>query len=622
MPVYSLRFAAVSLFALSFLCGVLASDAGTRPRISATGNTLVINKRTVIKFPERPGHSAVFRAEAVASRLQTLAVSGLSVRDIQARTVGKEGRVVVAGRAVLLTIGIHDAVAKGSGIPTLTNQWTRQIREALASPAVTLSAERLTIPLGETRTISVGGWDNGAFATQLDARSNVLTAQSNSDKRHVTLTAQNVGNTTVRVMVGKTAIACPVTVKKWAGRLPSELLAEVTGNPSAPAELVLASAHNVLRQAPCELGATLKIVSSAKTKLSLLPGRSHVVTAKVVLSGGGYLTATGTARIRVVNRVLVEKPAERLFYSNTPEHITGSRVLYAATLADAAPARLMFHHDNMTRGGMVLAVTLTNPTDAPLRLHLTPGFVPPAVDPARTGYKAGQVFLQNQMKRYGEIVTVPARSSLPLVLQRLTHRQTSSGIALLRLLEPAKDARCLIQVASVSPNRTGYSKLAQGHLDPWRVATAKTHTLPQLMQLETLARQNTYLAARTLAMNYTIGEHWAQVPVGRNDVLSPTPTPDAVPEILGDYGVLYTLRVTIKNPHPTHRKAEVVFAPGGGAALAVFNIGGSYLQVGEVRPPHERALVKVTLRPNETRTFTIQTVPLGGSSYPANIIVR
>jgi hypothetical protein len=617
------RFPFFRCFALVpfLLSAALTAHAGTRPRIAAQGNTLVINKRTVIKFPELPGHPAVFRAEALANRLHNLTQSGIQPHEIQARTVGKEGRIVAAGRAVLLTVSEADARAKGGTAPALAAKWTRQIREALAAPALTLSAKRLTIPLGESRTLRLGGWNDDAFATRLDGKTPPVTSISNAENRTVTLQANKVGQTTVRVQTGDAQAVCIVVVKKWAGRLPSELRAEITGSP-APADLIRLAAENALRQAPLEPGASLKILTPLAIKNSLARGDSQVVTAKVKLSGKGYLSATGIANVRVINRILPDKPAVRLFYSNTPEHLTRPRVLYAATLADDAPTRVMFHHDNQTRGGMALAVTVTNPTDSPLKLHLMPGFVPPAVDPARTGYKAGQVFLQNVMRGYGEIVTVPGKSSLPLLIQRLAPRETSSGIALLRLVDADSDTRCLLQIASVLPNNTGFSHKAQTRLDAWRVTSAKRLNAKEIAAAEQLASQNAYRAARSLDLHYKIGERWAQVPVGRNELMPPDALKDIHPEVLGDYGVLYTIRVTVQNPHPEPRKAEVVFAPGGGAALAVFNIGGKYVAVGEVRPPHEKSLHQITLRPKETRILNIQTVPLGGSSYPANVIVR
>src|SRR5262249_53134500 len=91
---------------------------------------------------------------------------------------------------------------------------------------------------------------------------------------------------------------------------------------------------------------------------------------------------------------------------------------------------------------------------------------------------------------------------------------------------------------------------------------------------------------------------------------------------LGDYGILYNIRVKIQNPHPTPQKVEVAFGPEGGPVMGVFTVGGRYLEVNEVYPPNTRSITHLMLRPNETRVVDIQTVPLGGWTYPVNVIVR
>ena len=39
-------------------------------------------------------------------------------------------------------------------------------------------------------------------------------------------------------------------------------------------------------------------------------------------------------------------------------------------------------------------------------------------------------------------------------------------------------------------------------------------------------------------------------------------------------------------------------------------------------PTQEKGLARVEVGPNQTRTISIETLPLGGSSYPASLIIR
>jgi hypothetical protein len=121
---------------------------------------------------------------------------------------------------------------------------------------------------------------------------------------------------------------------------------------------------------------------------------------------------------------------------------------------------------------------------------------------------------------------------------------------------------------------------------------------------------------------YIVGEHWTFVPVGMAEGDGAPSAADAERGNAGDYGVLYTIRLTLQNPLSTPQKVEVAFGAGGGPVMAVFNIGGQYLEIDETDPPGQRPLAHFTLRPHETRLVTLRTVPLGGSTYPATVIVR
>jgi len=61
---------------------------------------------------------------------------------------------------------------------------------------------------------------------------------------------------------------------------------------------------------------------------------------------------------------------------------------------------------------------------------------------------------------------------------------------------------------------------------------------------------------------------------------------------------------------------------GAGPASGIFAIANKYVEIASIYPREERALATFTLGPNQTRMISIQTVPLGGSAYPAALIIR
>ncbi|MCS6778034.1 MAG: hypothetical protein RMJ43_16355 [Chloroherpetonaceae bacterium] len=605
------------------LLSYIGSHASARslPRIEATGNAVVVNRQVALRFTAPYGRSLPgVRARAVADRLMIEALRGLAPHAIQPDRAGKQWRVVIAGRTPLLQVTPQDSHAHGSHPKALAYRWASQIRRALAIPPVAIHPARLVVPLGETRVLKLDGYAEGTPSAWIEQNAPALQLVHPPGARHLMVRAETPGKAVVRVRVGKNEATCVVEARKWAGQVPLDLTAEVTGVPEAPADLVLHAANAVLRHAPREPGATLQVVTPLQAIHPLPAGQSRTLTARVTLKGPGYLPTSGLARVRVINRELPYRPATRLFYSNNPEHITRHTTLYTATLTDDAPARVMFHHDNQMSGTVLLAVSIANLSDQEVRLHVTPGFVAQDRNPVKVGFLAGRAFLNNALRQRGEIWRLPARTAMPLFLQRLAPGETGSGLAQIRMINPPADVRCRVLVEALSPVHTGFASAAQNRLDPWRYTRPRPLSRTQLAALPPgPGAETTYRPRRQMEAQYVVGERWAFVPIGLPEA-STSDTDHA--EIAGDYGVLYDIRVTVRNPHPYPQVVTFEFAPGGGPAMAVFTVAGHCIAIPEVRPPHHRPITRITLRPHEKRVIPVQTVPLGGSSYPAKLIIR
>jgi hypothetical protein len=117
---------------------------------------------------------------------------------------------------------------------------------------------------------------------------------------------------------------------------------------------------------------------------------------------------------------------------------------------------------------------------------------------------------------------------------------------------------------------------------------------------------------------YTVGEKWTWILVGKEPITDSA----GKRRLEGNYGVLYNIDVKVHNPGENSREVEVAFEAGAGPASGVFTIGSRYVEVVSTFPREEKALARFMMRPNETRSISIQTVPLGGSAYPAALIFR
>ena len=66
----------------------------------------------------------------------------------------------------------------------------------------------------------------------------------------------------------------------------------------------------------------------------------------------------------------------------------------------------------------------------------------------------------------------------------------------------------------------------------------------------------------------------------------------------------------------------LTLSPDAGDARGVFVIDGSFIEAPVTSPPLEADLATFRLQPGERRTVRVQTLPVGGSSYPARLILK
>jgi len=605
-----------------FLLFVLSRPAAAGPRIDAqveragrrTVGVLLIHRRTAARLlTPNAGLSAPERADTAAARLQTFLAAGHRAGGIQARRDGNRW-AVRAGDGVLLYATRAEARAQGTTPRVLAFRWAAQIRRLLAMPPVTLSTSRLVIPLGEKRTLRIGGYAEDGWQADVPFGGDVVDAGLYG--RQLVVRALAVGRAQVMVTAEDRAARCSVFVKKYAGRLNVPIAADVTGRPAPPTLQSGAAALAIRRHLPCEPGAQVTLLAAPRARRALHPGQTVTLTAPVRVAGGGHIPVQGVARVQVRNRRLPEQGTAQLLYSNAPERIVRHGTLFVGAIRADQPTRLFYHHVNNLRSPVALAVTLVNPGDKPATLQIVPGFVEPDPNAVRAGFKAGRVFLRRYQQNVGEIYTLPARSSVPLALDRLSPEETGSGIAEVRLLAPA-DARCILRVAAEPWDRPTWPRRAADHLDVWRHVPPRPATLTETTEAA-LSPDVFPTPVKQVQARYVVGKPWTWIRVGQEAI------PDASGErrLAGNYGVVYQIQVTVQNPTPERRRVQVAFEAGAGLACGVFTIAGRYVEAPNIPRHEERLLAHFDLAPHETRTIAIETLPLGGSSYPAAFIIR
>ncbi|MBV9264399.1 MAG: hypothetical protein JO324_08760 [Candidatus Eremiobacteraeota bacterium] len=121
------------------------------------------------------------------------------------------------------------------------------------------------------------------------------------------------------------------------------------------------------------------------------------------------------------------------------------------------------------------------------------------------------------------------------------------------------------------------------------------------------------------ALNYTAGGTDPTVVIGDTDPTPPSADPQAQGHDYGDYGVVHTIDVTMRNAGAEPATAYLYFKPLAGPARASFLLDGNLMELGCVRVSTPYQISSINLGPGESYRGTLLTMPDGGSFFPTEI---
>lgn len=561
---------------------------------------VVINAWRAVRFHAGNGNlSAAQRAEITAGRIKGLVDSGFDPGTLGARGDRLQGRVY-AGETLVCIATAADAKANRSSPASLAASWAATIKALLLMPPVVLSTRELVVPLGENRRVEVGGAATGPIYTKVD-KPEVATTNVGSDGRYIQVAGRQVGAAQVEVSVEGERSVLSVIVRKYAGRLPDVTLAQVTGNPCPASVVSYAAWAAVLQSAVLEPGASLTIGKVDDPGGALGPGASRQMRVEAKITGAGYLPYSTRAVVEVRNVALPRQEPRELFYSNYPERLTKYQTLFAAKIEPATPTRVLYHHQNGMKRRVHLIVEVINPDPAPAVVRISRGISSPSVDTVGVGHVAGKIFLESDHNNVSVIERIPPESRLVLVSNVLGPLETASGILQLNQME---GLRTLVRITAAQPNVDNVTKGTIAAAPKQILLKLSDHIYPSPW--------------KKLDEGYVVGERWTFIPIGKH-ALSDR---ESQKKLHGNYGVTYDINLKVANPTSQTKTVSVLFEPSAGLASGVFIIDGRFVMAKYAQPPSEVRLASYQLKPGEVRNVNIVTVPLAGSNYPANLVVR
>ena len=568
------------------------------------------------------GLTPLQRAQVSADRLTSLLRGGLTSAEIVAKPAAKPLWDVEARGGTLLLATPEEAAAHKRTPEELARLWVKALRLLIDQPPLTLAPSSLIVPFGETRTVKVGGAALPASIQVSSDNAAVSPAAFDPSKRLLTIQGHAPGRSTVLVQLtpgsGSAAVSLPVAVMKYAGQVQPALTVQVTGSPSAPAEVVTQAAYAGLTRAlSLENGAQLTLAFPPHFTVPLASGGQTVASFPLRLSGPDLLPVAAPAAITVVNTPVTSQSPSALLYSNNPEQVKHSQPLFSGHIRSSSTVRLDYHHQNMSGQMLVFHVALQNDSDFPANVLVIAGLASPGGDTVQVGRRAGAAFLRNLNGNIGLVLPVPAHGRTSLITQRFAPGLTVSGLMQIQTLSGGP---LTLRVSAGGDTDTLSSPMTRVFMagagtDPLAAPSFGEQAAPGVASPYTFSRPMI-----TLSGKYTVDKRWAFISLGDKEALH---DPSGKLRLYGNYGVDYQVNLTLTNPTADSRDVGIYFAPGAGPAAGVFQVDdGPILEYDPFEPPNERELTRVTLAPGETKVTHLRTIPLNGSAYPAQLVAH
>ncbi|MDR7519319.1 MAG: hypothetical protein QN123_07100 [Armatimonadota bacterium] len=589
------------------LCGglliaaVIVAAAGAGPATAA-------GEVTVVRLPGRAGGAELrVRGQAVARlhgpdgarrllaagrRLERLLAPPTTVSASFAR---REARLMVDGHPVLGATR-SDAARLGMSAETLVRRWADALEAALAVPPITVAPAALVLSPGRSAVAALATTVSGPVVLGSFDRT---VAEVRLGPGAVRVRARRVGSTVVPLRVGPYRAQLAVAVRPPAGVIPSETEVLVTGAPATPDLIREAAARRLQEVVRRDPGARLAH-GAIEVDGPLPPGASVTVPVAVGLRSPYAGPVDGTLRLKVTNVPVEPRDPEILLVSNRPETIAASGRLFQETLTTGRAARLLYHHRNgpgdRTR---VIKITLSNSGASRARVHYAAGVAGPSSDPLQIGFAATARFLEALLAGRGYVVEVPPQGSATFAAQTLAPGALVSGIMQFQVIEGGPVA---LTVHVRLPWLLDGTVTAD--LGPWAFPHPRG-TFPG-SAVEIVREVPVHAPAAIADLGVASGLH---------DVRTGEP-------LVGDYGVLYRLRLVLTNPTDREVTAALVATAAGGLARGLFVIDGVPTDAGLLRPGEDRALASLAVAPLAAREVAVLTMPMAGSFYPVRLGLR
>jgi len=288
-----------------------------------------------------------------------------------------------------------------------------------------------------------------------------------------------------------------------------------------------------------------------------------------------------------------------LYFSDHPERVTSRGLLFSGGLSVTFPVRFYFYHQgSKALPDLNLVLQIYNPEfNRPALIKMLKVVPPASVDAFASGHNAGKEFLEKYLTQIPQIITVNPGETCTVWQGDLPPDWVVNGIIDFKIVSGGP---VFINLFSLDHSRQspGFYLLSNA---------ADTHARG--------VYPNTDINIERI-FNLDQGEQ--EIFIGKeiqDNLLSGR-------DLKGAYGIIYNLKLKLRNPQKKAGKVKFFFQPRGGAAAMVFHFRGRTWELKPQQAYSQTWLFSVKLRGGETKELELYTLPEGASNYPVKILLQ
>lgn len=473
--------------------------------------------------------------------------------------------------------------------------WTLSLHAFSYRPLL-IVPDSLIVPVGKVRAIHLSGIHTQNVSASIE---NENIGHLTSSKNTILVEGLAPGSTRIQFSMDNLIKYTKVYVREVTGKFPDRVSLKVTGTQISPAllrNLIIEDLNETIEHNP---GATVNVTIPPKAlPPSFAEGCALSLPVKVKISGDNFHPNPEKMIVNISNETLKLGAPGHLMVSNNPESFQEPSTLFKAACPDSSPTRIFYHHYNKGNVPYRFVLELTNSDSNGAKVHVLKGIAGPGIHEISVGASATERFFNAEKNHLGRVVEINKESSSRLLAIVVNPKETISGIVQLTPLTSSKFT-VDTKIESIS-----------GAVDNAKMAEEIGSKPKGVFEGPDI----------NLTGEYTVGEHYAFITLGKQSLLSDLETgkPNQ-----GNYGAFYTIRIKINNPSDESKEVQLSFKPQAGPANGIFLIDESRL----IKTPVVQAFAyysieKYRLAAHETKDIVIKTFAQGGSFYPVSLVVH